>query len=161
MVRTNIVKDFDLSFEINFKTIIRGHHVYKSIWTSSIGQVLLAQPDERKEALDYDKYAVGIFKRHEEDNSKLSLVGHKPVELSKLLNQFLKADTGNCIYVEVICIYVEVIGKRKREVGLVVPAKFSAHTKCSHTARVFDEQLLKMKEYFSTLEFKHRKKRIV
>ena len=48
MARTNIVKDFDLSFEINLKTIIRGHHVYKSIWTSSIGQVLLAQPDERK-----------------------------------------------------------------------------------------------------------------
>ena len=67
MARTNIVKDFDLFFEINFKTIIRGHHVYKSIWTSSIGQVLLAQPDERKEALDYDKYAVGSFKRHEED----------------------------------------------------------------------------------------------
>ena len=65
MVRTNIVKDFDLSFEINFKIIIREHHVYKSIWTSSIGQILLAQPDERKEALDYDKYAVGIFKQRE------------------------------------------------------------------------------------------------
>ena len=94
MARTNIVKDFDLSFEINFKTMIRGHHVYKSIWKSSIGQVLLAQPDQRKKALDYDKYDVGIFKRHEEDISKLSLVGHVPVELSKLLNQFLKADTG-------------------------------------------------------------------
>ena len=151
MARTNIVEDFDLSFEINFKTIIRGHHVNKSIWTSSIGPVLLAQPDERKEALDYDKYAVGIFKRHEEDISKLSLVGHVPVELSKLLNQFLKADTGNCIY-------IEVIGKRKREVGLVVPAKLSARTKFSRTARVLDEQLLKMKEQFPTLEFKHRKK---
>ena len=61
MARANIVKDFDLSFEINFKEIIRGHYVYKSIWTSSIGQVLLARPDERKEALDCDKYAVGIF----------------------------------------------------------------------------------------------------
>ena len=63
----------------------------------SIGQVLLAQSHERKEALDYDKYAVCIFKRHEEDISKLSLVGHVRVELSKLLNQFLKADTGSCI----------------------------------------------------------------
>ena len=86
MARTNIVKDFDLSFEINFKTRICGHHVYKSFWISSIGQVLLAQPDERKEALDYDKYAVGIFKRLEEDISKLSLVGHVTVELSKLLS---------------------------------------------------------------------------
>ena len=58
MTRANIVKYFDLSFEINFKAIICGHHVYKSIWTSSIGQVLLAQPYERKEALDYNKHAV-------------------------------------------------------------------------------------------------------
>lgn len=146
MASTNIVEDFDLSFEISFKTIIRGHHVYNSIWTSSIGQVLLAQPDERKEALDYDKYAVGIFK-HKKDISGLGLVGHVPVELSKQLNQFLKADTRNCIY-------VEVIGKRKREVGLVVPAKFSARTKCSRTARVLDEQLLKIKEQFSTMVLK-------
>ena len=131
MSRKNIVKDFDLPFEINFKTIIRGHHVYRIIWTSSIGQVLQAQPDKRKEAVNYDKCAVVIFKRYEEDISKLSLVGQVPVELSKLLNQFLKANTGNCIY-------VEVIGKRKREVGLVVPAKFSARTKCSRTARVLD-----------------------
>ena len=96
------MKDFHLPFEINFKTIIRGHHIYKSIWTSSIGQVLLSQTDEWKEALDYDKYAAGISKRQEEDISKLSLVGHIPVELSKLLYQFLKADTGHCIYVEVI-----------------------------------------------------------
>ena len=93
----------------------------------------------------------GIFKRHEEDISKPSLVGHVPVELSKLLNRFLKADTGNYIY-------VEAIGKRKREVGPVVPAKFSSHTKCSRAARVLDEQLLKMKEQVSTLEFKHGKK---
>ena len=153
MARTNIVKDFDLSFEINFKTIIRGHHVYKSIWTSSTGQVLVAQPDEWKEALDYDKYVVGIFKRHEEYIPKLSLVGHVPRELSKLLNQILKADTGNCIY-------AEVIGKRKWEVGLVVQAKLSAGTKYSRTARVLDEQFLKMKEQFSTLEFKQRKKEL-
>ena len=73
MARTNIVKDFDLSFEINFKTIIRGHHVYKSIWTSSIIQVLLAQPDEQKETLDDDKYAAGAFKQHEEDISRNSV----------------------------------------------------------------------------------------
>ena len=93
---------------------------------------------------------ISIFKRQEDGISKLSLRDYAPVELSRLLNQFLKVDTGNCIY-------VEVIGKPKLEVGLVVPAKFSAGTKCSRTAKVLDEQLLKMKEQFSTLEFKHRK----
>lgn len=116
MARTNIVKNFDLSFEINFNTIIRGHHVYESIWTSSIEQVLLALPDVRKEDLDYDKYVVDISKRHEEDFSHLGIVGHAP--------------------------HVEIIGKRKCEVGLVVPAKFSARTECSQMGKVLDEQLL-------------------
>ena len=93
------------------------------------------QPDIRKEALDYDKYAVGIFKRYEEDFFQLDLVGHAIVELSGLLNQFLKTDVGNGI-----C--VEIIGKRKCEVGLVVPAKLSARTKCSQMGKVLDEQLL-------------------
>ena len=135
MAKTNAVKNVNLSFEINFNTIIREHHVCKSMWTSSTGQVLLAQPDIRKEALDYDKYAVGIFKRHEEDFFQLDLVGHAIVELSGLLNQFLKTDVGNGI-----C--VEIIGKRKCEVGLVVPAKFSARTECSQMGKVLDEQLL-------------------
>ena len=150
MART-IEQCFDLCFEINFKTVIRGHHVYKSIWTPLIGQVLIAKPDERREALDYDKYSIGIFKRSEEGTTTLTLVGHVPVELSKLLNQFWKAGTGNGIY-------VEITGKRKREVGLVVPAKFSARTNCSRTAKVLHEQLVKIKEKSSTLELKHRKK---
>ena len=56
--------------------------------------------------------------------SQLDLVGHAPVESSRLLKQFLKADLGNSIY-------VEIIEKRKREVGLVMLAKFSAPIKCS------------------------------
>ena len=76
-----------------------------------------------------------------EDTSTLTLLGLVPVELSKLLNKFLKADTGNGIY-------VEITGKRKREVGLVVPAKFSARTNCSRTAKVLDEQMVKIKETF-------------
>ena len=94
--------------EINSNTIICGHHVYKSIWTSSIGQVLSPQLDVQKEALDYDKYAVSVFKRHKEDFSQLDLEGHAPIELASLLNQFLKADVGTSIY-------VKIIGKRKRE----------------------------------------------
>ena len=63
----------------------------------------------RKEASDYGKCAVSIFKRHEEDFFQIDLVGHAPVESASLLNQFLKADVGNSIY-------VEIIGNRKREV---------------------------------------------
>ena len=54
-----------------------------------------------------------------------TLVGHAPVELSRLINQLLKADAGN--------IYVEIIEKQKREVRLVVSAKFSARAKYFQT----------------------------
>ena len=111
MART-IEQCFVLCFEINFKTVIRGHHVYKSIWTPLIGQVLIAKPNERREALDYDKYSFGIFKRSEEDTTTLTFEGHVPVALWKLLNQFLKAGIGNGIY-------VEITGKRKQEVGKI------------------------------------------
>ena len=40
----------------------------------------------------------------------------------------------------------------------MVPAKFSARTNCGRTAKVLDEQFVKIKEKFSTLELKHRKK---
>ena len=102
--------------------------VYKSVWTLSIGQVLLFQPDIQKEALDYDKYAVDIFKRHEQDLPQLDLVGHAPIESWRLLKQFLKVDLGNSIY-------VDIIGMRKREVGLVILAKLSAPPKCSRCQR--------------------------
>ena len=50
------------------------------------------------------------------------LVGHVPVDQSSLIYQFLNATSKNRMT-------VEVTGKRKREVGLVVPAKFNALTK--------------------------------
>jgi len=96
-----------------------------------IGQILIAKSDERREALHDDNYSIGIFKRSEEDTTTLTLVGNVPVELSTLLNQIVKADTGNASY-------VEITGKRKREVGLVVSAKFSAQKNCSRTAKVLD-----------------------
>ena len=46
-----------------------------------------------------------------------NMVGHAPVELSSLLYHFLNADSKNAIKVSVIV-------KRKRDIGLVVPAKY-------------------------------------
>ena len=69
-----------------------------------------------------------------------TLVGHAPVELSRLINQLLKADAGNIIY-------VEIIEKQKREVRLVVSAKFSARTKYFQTT-VFNSGVETQKERF-------------
>ena len=40
----------------------------------------------------------------------------------------------------------------------MVPGKVSARKNCCRTAKVLDEQSVKIKEKFSTLELKHRKK---
>jgi|OM-RGC.v1.036070880 hypothetical protein len=52
---------------------------------------------------------VGAFTSNER------LVGHIPIEFSKIMNQFITKD-GNRVE-------LKVLGKRKREVGLVVPVK--------------------------------------
>ena len=77
--------------------------------------------DDRREATKYDEYAVGIYKND-------SLVGHVPIELSSLINFFLKTDCGNNGH-------ATLSGKIKREVGLVVPASFSARTKNKKNAK--------------------------
>ena len=53
-----------------------------------------------------------------EDGSE-ELVGHVPVTISCLLHHLLGADDGN--YIE-----VEILGKRKREVGPIGPTKYKA-----------------------------------
>ena len=42
----------------------------------------------------------------------------------------------------------------------MVPARLSALTKCNQTAKVLDEQLLKIKQHISTMKLKHKKKEL-
>ena len=48
-------------FEVEFASVIRGHHVYKSVWTLTLGETFRCRKDERKEAKDHDEYAVGTY----------------------------------------------------------------------------------------------------
>ena len=139
--------------QIKFQSLIQGHHVYRNVSSPHKGETLIAQPDNRDEAQENDKYAVGIYKKNN-DGSK-ELVGHAPVEFSSLLYHFLRASPENCIN-------IEVIGKRKREAGLVVPAKYNAFTRNKKAAMVLDEQLAKRKKlYKSCLELKRQRKNII
>ena len=97
----------------------------------------------KKEAKDYDNHSVGIFKLSSEKGKK-TLVGHIPIELSSLIDYFLKAEETNRVI-------AEMTGKRKREVGLVVPAKFTA----SRFAHVLDSELNSKKEKYIHLELLH------
>ena len=42
--------------------MVRGHHVYQSVWTSTVGDKLFTAPDKREEAFSYDEFAIGVYK---------------------------------------------------------------------------------------------------
>ena len=75
------------SFRVCHKTelasVIRGHHVYMSVWSAAVGEKLFAVPDPREKARECDKFAVGLYK---EENDQKILVGHVPTEISSLLS---------------------------------------------------------------------------
>ena len=49
-------------FKVGFDTIIQGHHVYKSVWTPVVDEILECEKDTRAEAKDHDENAVGVYK---------------------------------------------------------------------------------------------------
>ena len=73
------------------------------------------------------------------------MVGHVRIELSSLLHYFLEAYDEN----HLIC---QVTGKRKREVGLVIPAKYFTYTKRKRIAETLDREIKKRKENLSYFE---------
>ena len=89
--------------------MVGGHHVYKEVWDVAIGGMLEAASYDLEEAEEYDKYAVGLYKKD-------ILVGHIAIEISSLCFHFINQDPGNKIK-------ALTTGKRQQEIGFVVPAK--------------------------------------
>ena len=131
MARVLPVPSFKMSYVIEFDCVVRGHHVYQSVWKSIVGKELNVVPDSREEDQLYDSYALGTYRFGE-------LVGHVPYELSNLLFRFLEADSRNTIK-------VKVSGKRKCEVGLVIPARYITVTDNRKQAQILLEELQKVK----------------
>ena len=71
------------------------------------------------------------------------LVGHIPIEISQLLYHFLNAHLSNKLW-------AMPTGKRKREIGLVVPARFLAQTNDLVVAEILDKEI-EQKKSKSTL----------
>ena len=132
----------EMNYRIEFQTAIHGHHIYKDVWVPHIGQNLICKTDTREEAMEYDKNAIGVFKSDDPE----TLVGHLPIEISCLLTYFLEASLENKLN-------VTVIGKRRREVGLVVPAKYAALTKNKKFANVLAGKLQEKKRKHPNFEF--------
>lgn len=133
MARLNKL-EFEMRYKIQFNNVIRGHHVYKDDWTPKVGEKLEAKKDTREEAIANDMYAIGLYRGDK-------LVGHIPIEISSLIYHFLNESTENRIE-------GMVIGKRMREVGLVVPVEYTAVTTDNMTAIILSSELKKKKEKY-------------
>ena len=136
----------NIYYKLDFEASIRGHHIYQSKWTPEINQKLKCAPDTRNEALEHDENAIGVYLRGKE-GSEAGLVGHLPIEISKLAKQFFNADKDNLLI-------ATVVGKRKREVGLVIPSKYTAMTTKKEIIDVLNEELGKKKEKYKHFEMK-------
>lgn len=94
------------------ESVVRGHHVYKRIWSPRTGQVLQASAETGNPE---DRHAVAL-KRTGEGVT----LGHMPRELSKVSWFFLRHDSG---------ISCEITGRRKRSAvpgkGLEVPCLYT------------------------------------
>ena len=53
-----------------------------------------------------------------------------------------------------------VTGKRKREIGLVVSAKYDCYINDKRTSSVLDKEIKKRKTKYKTLEIHHQKKQV-
>ena len=82
--------------------------------SSTVGETMNTKPDNREDAKDYDKFAIGVYKGD-------LLVDHVPIETSSLCCHFLNNNEQNIL----TAIVTE---ERNREVGLVVPAKLFFQT---------------------------------
>ena len=146
MSRTKYNFNYELVHEIKFNTAIRGHHVYKEKWTPFVGEKLSCRKDNRKEATDLDIHAVGVYKDVSHQSEENSLACHVPIELSRLISGFLGATEENAVF-------VTVSGKRKRELGLVAPGLYKAHSKRRKYASLLLKEMQDVKKRYSHFNF--------
>ena len=102
------------------------------------------------------RYAIGIYKKKDGDCDEL--VGYAPAGVLSLLYHFLQTSDDNCVE-------VEILGKRKLEVGLVVPLRYNACAMAKlqrwtwQTTKIIDSELSKCKKSYVFLDLLRKGKR--
>ena len=95
-----------MEFTYQVESVIRGHHIYKTVWTPFIGETLSLRIEDGNEQ---DSFAVAVIKN---DN----IVGHAPRQFSRVFYFFLSHDGT---------IDAEITGHRKFGCGLEVPCLYT------------------------------------
>lgn len=97
-------------FQVSFRSVVRGYHVYRVVWTPVVGEELSTQQEHGNPE---DLYAVAIIKSD-------TTVGHIPREISKTCFHFINHDG------EINC---KITGGKQRSVllegGLEVPCVYT------------------------------------
>ena len=88
------------------ESVVRGHHVYKTVWMPYIGQCLRVSREENN---DHDDYAISVI------NTSGTVVGHALRKMSRTFWYFLRHEG------EIEC---EITGRSKRGNGLEVPCTY-------------------------------------
>lgn len=87
-------------------SVVRGHHIYKVIWTPTVGEILQLRAEDDNE---HDEHAVAVLKAG-------STVGHVPYSMSRVCWFFLnRGGHMNC----------QITGHRKFGNGLEVPCVYT------------------------------------
>ena len=73
---------------------------------------------------------------------------YSQISMSMSFSRFLKASEKNAVE-------VKVCGKRRREVGLVIPGHYKARTKSRSHCKILDRELNYMKTKYSHFEIEH------
>ena len=91
---------------LSWDSVIRGHHIYKNIWTPFVGEILRV---EQEVCNPENHFAVPIVKVE-------TIIGHVPREVSCLFWHFIQHDG---------IVSCEITGHRKPSIGLEVPCTYN------------------------------------
>ena len=89
----------------SLQSVVTGHHIYKSVWSPTIGETLAL---EREEDNVHDRYAVTVIRNE-------SIVGHMPRSISRVSSYFLMHGGS---------IECSITGHRRHGHGLEVPCVY-------------------------------------
>ena len=103
--------------DFSVDSVVQGHHIYKSLWTPRLGEVL---PAEVEEGNEHGQCAVAVCK-----NS--IIVSHIPRELSRTFYFFLRHGGS---------IECKITGDRRKGLGLEVPCLYTLSGKPRYIKRL-------------------------
>ena len=105
-------------------SVVRGHHVYKAIWTPTLGEILQLRAEVTNE---HDEHAIAVMKSG-------TTVGHVPHSMSRVCWFFL--NRGG----QISC---QIVGQRKFGIGLEVPC---IYTFTSSSSRMIEKLKILLQE---------------